>query len=147
MKLDKSAPGFVIIKPNHDFDNSSPFRLAPALSKNQGPDLVWIQWDQLDYFSPTSWRTRSVHRSGRQGPAKRKTPLLDNPRLFFFEDGTKRSILVGSPAGLNPTDRFHYRLNALISQWHSKATERGVDHPKPYATVRYPDFFAEILSF
>ena len=131
MKLDKSAPGFVLIKPNHKFDDSSPFRLASDRY------LVWIEWEQSDYLNKRS----------PQGLAKRKTPLLRNPRLFLLEDGAKRSIAVGWPSGLNPTDRFHYQLNRLIPLWHREAGKRAIEHPKPYATVRYIDFFADILSF
>lgn len=137
MKLDRSTPGLVLIKPNHDFGDSSPFRLAPSPSSVNKDSLVWIEWSQSGYTRKTS----------RQGPVKRKTPLLEHPRLFFFEDGAKRSIGVAWPKGLNPTDRFHYQLNKLIHVWHKKAAKRGVDHPKPYANVRYTDFFAEILSF
>lgn len=129
MKLDKSAPGFVIVKPNHDFGDSSPFRLAPALKQDKGPDLVWIEWEQLDYLKGF----------------KRKKPLLTNPRLLFFEGSTVRWITPAWQAGLNPTDRFLYQLNLLVPKWHSKAAERGVDHPKPYATCRYSDFFQNFL--
>lgn len=136
MKLDKSAPGYVIIKPNHDFGDSSPFRLAPiSSSKNLG--LIWIEWEQSEF--------KRLPRG--QGRAKRKTPLLANPRLYYPEDGTMRSIGVAWPTGLSPVDRFHYQLNKLIPKWHGKAAERGMDNPKPYATVRYTDFFADILSF
>jgi hypothetical protein len=132
MKLDKSAPGFVLIKPNHSFDDSSPFRLGSSRH------LVWIEWEQSDYLR---------RKISSQEPTKRRTPLLRNPRLFVFEDGVRRTIGVAWPSGLNPVDRFHYQLNQLIPVWHREAIKRAMDHPKPYATVRYVDAFADLLSF